>query len=251
MSGLSAIVIGKELPQLSDFEVCLLRINCHVKCYSYDVVNAMSRLHQLAGELDIVIMVIQHGDEFWTLDAANAIRESYSFPILFVIDTINSEAIVEEIKGSKFICFMNYQLRGRILLALEDVYQHLLPENKYVIDQNQQRYYFLKESVVYVVYNKLEKIKFDHIRYLVKTESGVELYTSTEKHELQISQSFMAQQIQKPYFVYCHEKILINVRLVDSFTKDLLVIGGQKIPMQEPYKEQVLNMFRIFDRYNI
>ncbi|MEL6556736.1 MAG: LytTR family transcriptional regulator DNA-binding domain-containing protein [Bacteroidota bacterium] len=249
MAGLNAIVIGKELPESSDIELRLLQINCHLKCYAHDLVNTMSRIHQLKGELDLVLILIQDGDEFWTLEAANAIRESYSFPILFILHTINSDAIAEEIRGNRYACFMSHQLRGRILLALEDSYRQLLPEDRYEINQH-QKYFFLRDSVVYIAYNNVVKITFDDIRYLVKKESGIELYTTAEKHDLKISQGLMAKQIQKPYFVYCQEGILINVKLVDSFTKDLLTIGGQEVPMQEPYREQVFNMFRIFDQYN-
>ena len=242
------MITGKELPQLFSYEEHLLQSNCHVRNYAHDMANTLSALHQSKELLDIVILVIQEGDEFWTLDAAKTIRGSYDLPILFIIDTINSDAIEHEIRQNRYACWIKYKPHRKFLTAAEDAFQNLLPESRQVSFQNKS-YYFLKEAFFFKSRNKLEKVSFDDIRYIQENASEVELISTSEKYVLKLSQGAIARLIQKPYFVYCHQSILVNIKLVDSFSSKLLVSGDYKIPIQNPYKDQVFNMFRIFDHY--
>lgn len=120
----------------------------------------------------------------------------------------------------------------RFLKAVNKVYDQLISSQTPVV----QDYLFVKISL------KLEKIRFNDMRFIEGVENYVAIYTSDGKIITHTTLRTILQKLPPERFVQVHKSYLVNIDKIDSIEGNLLGIGKNKIPLSRTYKETALEI---------
>lgn len=120
----------------------------------------------------------------------------------------------------------------RFLKAVNKVYDLLISSQTPVV----QDYLFVKTNL------KLEKIRFNDIRFIEGVENYVAIYTSDGKIITHTTLRTILQKLPPERFVQVHKSYLVNIDKIDSIEGNLLGIGKNKIPLSRTYKEAALEI---------
>jgi len=120
----------------------------------------------------------------------------------------------------------------RFLKAVNKVYDQLISSQTPVV----QDYLFVKTSL------KLEKIRFNDMRFIEGIENYVAIYTSDGKIITHTTLRTILQKLPPERFVQVHKSYLVNIDKIDSIEGNLLGIGKSKIPLSRTYKEAALEI---------
>ena len=120
----------------------------------------------------------------------------------------------------------------RFLKAVNKVYDQLISSQTPVV----QDYLFVKTSL------KLEKIRFNDMRFIEGVENYVAIYTSDGKIITHTTLRTILQKLPPERFVQVHKSYLVNIDKIDSIEGNLLGIGKNKIPLSRTYKETALKI---------
>ncbi|MDD3507179.1 MAG: LytTR family DNA-binding domain-containing protein [Parabacteroides sp.] len=120
----------------------------------------------------------------------------------------------------------------RFLKAVNKVYDQLISSQTPVV----QDYLFVKTSL------KLEKIRFNDMRFIEGVENYVAIYTSDGKIITHTTLRTILQKLPAERFVQVHKSYLVNIDKIDSIEGNLLGIGKNKIPLSRTYKETALEI---------
>ena len=120
----------------------------------------------------------------------------------------------------------------RFLKAVNKVYDQLISSQTPVV----QDYLFVKTSL------KLEKIRFNDMRFIEGVENYVAIYTSEGKIITHTTLRTILQKLPPARFVQVHKSYLVNIDKIDSIEGNLLGIGKNKIPLSRTYKETALEI---------
>ena len=120
----------------------------------------------------------------------------------------------------------------RFLKAVNKAYDQLISSQTPVV----QDYLFVKTSL------KLEKIRFNDMRFIEGVENYVAIYTSDGKIITHTTLRTILQKLPPARFVQVHKSYLVNIDKIDSIEGNLLGIGKNKIPLSRTYKETALEI---------
>ena len=120
----------------------------------------------------------------------------------------------------------------RFLKAVNKVYDQLISSQTPVV----QDYLFVKTSL------KLEKIRFNDMRFIEGVENYVAIYTSDGKIITHTTLRTILQKLPPARFVQVHKSYLVNIDKIDSIEGNLLGIGKNKISLSRTYKETALEI---------
>lgn len=120
----------------------------------------------------------------------------------------------------------------RFLKAVNKVYDQLISSQTPVV----QDYLFVKTSL------KLEKIRFNDMRFIEGVENYVAIYSSDGKIITHTTLRTILQKLPPERFVQVHKSYLVNIDKIDSIEGNLLGIGKNKIPLSRTYKETALEI---------
>jgi len=120
----------------------------------------------------------------------------------------------------------------RFLKAVNKVYDQLISSQTPVV----QDYLFVKTNL------KLEKIRFNDMRFIEGVENYVAIYTSEGKIITHTTLRTILQKLPPERFVQVHKSYLVNIDKIDSIEGNLLGIGKNKIPLSRTYKETALEI---------
>ena len=120
----------------------------------------------------------------------------------------------------------------RFLKAVTKAYDQLISSQTPVV----QDYLFVKTSL------KLEKIRFNDMRFIEGVENYVAIYTSDGKIITHTTLRTILQKLPPERFVQVHKSYLVNIDKIDSIEGNLLGIGKNKIPLSRTYKETALEI---------
>lgn len=87
-----------------------------------------------------------------------------------------------------------------------------------------------KENYIWIRsgYNEY-KIRIDTIYYVETNDRKVSVYTKNKYYDTYMSMSGLEKELKKEGFFRCHKSFLINLRYVESISKDFVTIGGNQI----------------------
>ena len=120
----------------------------------------------------------------------------------------------------------------RFLKAVNKAYDQSISSQTPVV----QDYLFVKTSL------KLEKIRFNDMRFIEGVENYVAIYTSDGKIITHTTLRTILQKLPPERFVQVHKSYLVNIDKIDSIEGNLLGIGKNKIPLSRTYKETALEI---------
>lgn len=164
---------------------------------------------------DIILMDIEM-PKMDGISAAEKIRESDKDVIIIFITNMAQYAL----KG--------YQVRARSYILKPVNYYSLaleLQEAIATISRKVHAAILIKDDDI------LKKISVNDIYYLESQQHYIIVHTRTGNIRIRESMKNMELKLEKSYFQRCNVSYLVNLAYVSSIDKDIVVVGGERIPM--------------------
>lgn len=131
----------------------------------------------------------------------------------------------------------------RFLQAIEKVNRRLELINKVATstdlvmsESSEMEFFFVKEQ------NEYSKVIIDDILYVKSLENYIQIITHDTTHTTLASLNFIENKLGNK-FMRIHRSYLVNLKHIDSFNNETLVVKGNELPIGGQYTEQFKSDF--------
>ena len=164
---------------------------------------------------DIILMDIEM-PKMDGISAAEKIRELDKDVIIIFITNMAQYAL----KG--------YQVRARSYILKPVNYYSLALELQEAIAMISRK---VDDTILLKDDDVLKKISVNDIYYLESQQHYIIVHTKTGNIRIRESMKNMERRLEKSYFQRCNVSYLVNLAHVSSIDRDIVVVGGERIPM--------------------
>lgn len=165
------------------------------------------------------------------------INENYNIPIIYL--TANTDAVtikrVLETSPYGFISkpYNKKDLSIAIEIALTKHNEKLNLNNTSVISDS----FFVKNGDYYT------KLNIDDIDYIEADGSYTNVYAKDKKYTLSSNLNYFQNNQHNPIFVRIHRSYIVNIKKVEAFDKDSVIINSKPIPISKSYQKEIMTFF--------
>jgi len=104
----------------------------------------------------------------------------------------------------------------------------------------------INESHLFVkVRNRLEKVRFEEVRYLEANDIYSKLVTPQNKYVLSYSLKQLESRLPKSTFIRVHRSYMINVDHIDAIEDNYIIISDENIPIGKTYRDELMKRVSI------
>ncbi|OQP68432.1 response regulator [Niastella populi] len=99
-------------------------------------------------------------------------------------------------------------------------------------------YFFVKHNY------RFNKFSIDELLFAESDNNYVKLVTTNKKLALRVSLQYIADRFNHPALVRVHRGFIVNIKNIDSFNEEEIIIGPHQIPIGRNYKDEFLKSFK-------
>ena len=114
-------------------------------------------------------------------------------------------------------------------------YESSTSSEKAFLEQNPpphtDTFFFIRSNNAFV------KINYDDVLYIKAMENFILIVTPTMKHTALIPLSTVEEQLPSDRFMRAQRSYLINIKKIESMTKDTVHFGEFQVPISEQYRD--------------
>ena len=102
-------------------------------------------------------------------------------------------------------------------------------------------YFFFKKD------DGFEKVFEEDILYGEAKGSYTEVFTKKDNYLISRNLSYLLSNLQAyPDFLRVHRSYFVNIREVEKYYKDYLLVGQKQIPVSKAYRHEISKRFKFF-----
>ena len=145
--------------------------------------------------------------------------------------------------------FFKYALHGYRVGALQYLMKPIKDRDLYfclnktlcrISDKNKDK----ESALIIEMAKKYIKLYYDEIYYCIAFSPYIDIHTNSEKITLRKKISEMENNLPNKYFVKCHRSYIVNVKHINSITKNKVFLSnGMKIPISRSKYKEVSDAF--------
>ncbi len=99
-------------------------------------------------------------------------------------------------------------------------------------------YFFVKHNY------RFNKFSIDELLFAESDNNYIKLVTTNKKLALRVSLQYIADKFKHPALVRVHRGYIVNIKNIDSFNEEEIIIGPHQIPIGRNYKDEFLKSFK-------
>jgi two-component system, LytTR family, response regulator LytT len=249
MAKLKVLVVEDENIIGKDIQLSLKKLGYAVPVIVNSGEKAIEEIER--SQPDVVIMDIMLAGEMSGIDTANAIRERYSIPVIFLSayadDNTLKKAKIAEPYGYIIKPYKDKELQTVIEVA---IYKH---EKDSQTRRERDLYHSLVESkeskdCVFIRSDfRLNKIKFDDIYFVEAQKDYVIINTSQNSYTTHATMKEMMRILPEKEFVRVQRSFIVRLDKIFSIKYPNLVIEGKMtvIPIGGLYRKELFNKLNL------
>lgn len=202
---------------------------------------------------DLVLMDINIKGAKDGIETAAALKKIQEVPLIFLTAFSQNEYVnrAKAVNPSAYLVkpFNNDSLHTSIQIA---IHNFAVPENTTGArptdtikeDVNKETLLFFN-NFFFVKHNyRFNKFSLDELLFAESDNNYIKLVTTNKKIALRISLQYLADKFNHPSLVRVHRGFIVNIRNIDSFNEEEIIIGPHQIPIGRNYKDDFLKSFR-------
>jgi DNA-binding LytR/AlgR family response regulator len=201
--------------------------------------------------IDFVLLDINLNDSLSGIDLANYINQHFQIPFIY-ITSYSDAATISSVKQTKPAGFLLKPYSKALLLAKLEIalfnYSHQHNAADQSIDSeiplSHDTDMIIKKHLLVKDNYRFIKIPLTDILWFESDKNYVEVKTRERKYTIRCSLKKLATQLPPTDFVKCFKQFIINIKHVESFTANLIVINRQEIPISRSMQEEVLKKLK-------
>lgn len=249
MAKLKILVVEDESIVAKDIQNSLKKLGYTVPAIVASGEKAIEEVEQ--SRPDLVLMDIMLKGDINGVEAANAIRENYDIPVIFLTayadDNTLSKAKIAEPYGYIIKPFKEKELQTTIEMAM---YKH---EKDSLVKRERDLYHSIvenkesKDSIFVRADYRLNKIKFEDVFFVEALKDYVVINTSDNIYTTHTTMKEMIRILPAKDFVRVHRSFIVRLDKIFSIKYPDLVIEGKMkvIPIGGLYRKE------LFSRLNL
>lgn len=186
----------------------------------------------------VVLMDINIQGDHDGIATANVINETYNIPIVFLTANTDSETIKRALLSSPSAFISKPYSKKDLVVALEIAFNNY--NNKLLnqtVSQVNNDSFFVKSGDYYT------KIDVSDINYLEADGSYTSIFTNNKKYTLASNLNHFQENFSNPIFVRVHRSYIVNIKKVEAFDKNSIILNSQAIPVSKSYQKEVMKLF--------
>ena len=202
---------------------------------------------------DLVLMDINIKGAKDGIETAKSLKKIQDVPLIFVTAFSQSEYInrAKEVNPSAYLVkpFNNESLHTSIQIAIHNF--AILPKHtdpKPITTDKEEtgkeallffnNYFFVKHNY------RFNKFSIDELLFAESDNNYIKLVTTNKKIALRVSLQYIAEKFNHPALVRVHRGFIVNLKNIDSFNEEEIIIGKYQIPIGRNYKDDFLKSFK-------
>lgn len=185
----------------------------------------------------VILMDINIKGQKDGIETAKIINENHRIPIIYLTANTDSPTIQRAIETAPSAFISKPFNKKDVFIALELAFnihnENLLKQKNLLKDDN----FFVKSGKYYT------KINLSEIDYLEANGSYTEIFTPIKNYTLSTNLNRFQENLNHPIFVRIHRSFIVNIKKVEAFDHNTLVINGKTLPISKSYQKEVFNLF--------
>jgi DNA-binding LytR/AlgR family response regulator len=204
---------------------------------------------------DLVLMDINIRGAKDGIETAAALKKIQEVPLIFLTAFSQSEYInrAKAVNPSAYLVkpFNNDSLHTSIQIAIHNFAVLTKPTDPSptpaIVDKEEtskeallffNNYFFVKHNY------RFNKFSIDELLFAESDNNYIRLVTTNKKITLRVSLQYIAEKFNHPALVRVHRGFIVNIKNIDSFNEEEIIIGQHQIPIGRNYKDDFLKSFR-------
>ncbi|WP_205511088.1 response regulator [Longitalea arenae] len=202
---------------------------------------------------DLVLMDINIKGKKDGIETAAALKKIQEVPLIFLTAFSQNEYInrAKAVNPSAYLVkpFNNDSLHTSIQIAIHNfavLGKPTEPPPPAAEKEDQARetllffnnYFFVKHNY------RFNKFSLDELLFAESDNNYIKLVTTNKKIALRVSLQYIADKFNHPALVRVHRGFIVNIKNIDSFNEEEIIIGAHQIPIGRNYKDDFLKSFR-------
>ena len=221
-------------------------ISLQLSKLGYEVTGIVSRgeealEHIKQNKPDIVLMDIQLKGKLDGIQTAEAIKQSYPIPIIFL--TANSDDVhFNRAKGTKPAAFISKPFRNIDLQrAIELTISRLMTNES---ESNELKDFvspfILSDSIFVKSNDKMVKIVIENIFYIEAERNYCQIFSKDKSYLLVMTLKEIGEKLPEANFLRVHRSFIVNLAHIDEVAGTHLVVSRKAIPLSKACREDLL-----------
>jgi DNA-binding LytR/AlgR family response regulator len=211
--------------QLNDI---LLTLGYQVTEIGFDLESSIAILQK--DPPDISILDIQMHGKNQGFEIASYIRENLKTPVIFLTSFSDPKTVEEAVGFEPAAYLMKPFSESDIYSSIALVLNQIERDDRHIIILDG-----LKKS----------KVSIKDILWLKSSDKYIEIITPHKKYLERLSLSAFIEKNSLKMFERTHRSYYVNMRMVDKYFNQKVIIGGSSIPVSRKYAENIKSYFNV------
>lgn len=243
---------------VEDESIVALDLSMRLQKEDYDVVGIAAGSDEAIPlftdqKPDLVLMDINIKGSRDGIETAKALKKIHDVPLIFLTAFSQTEYVnrAKAVNPSAYLVkpFNNESLHTSIQIAIHNFAilnkpAELHPTAALKEETGKEMLLFFN-NYFFVKHNyRFNKFSVDELLFAESDNNYIKLVTPVKKIVLRVSLQYVAEKINHPALVRVHRGFIVNIKNIDSFNEEEIVIGSYQIPIGRNYKNDFLNSFK-------
>ena len=172
------------------------------------------------------------------------IKKEHKIPFIFL--TANSDAAtVERAKKAEALAFLVKPFRKNELFAAIELCLHNYAQRQKELNKKEEGTYVINDSIFIKQGQYFHKIPIDDILYLEAENVYLSVHTADNKLLVRSTLPDYLALIDSKNFFRIHRSYAINIRHIQKFNPESVVVNKVEIPIAKAYRDELLTSLKI------
>lgn len=200
--------------------------------------DAYSLLSEI--DFDLVLLDINLNNTNVGFEIADFINEKNNSSIIFLTSYSDSET-VEKIMLSKPLAYILKPINKTHLLAtIKIAFENKLKSSPLLAKENEESIMFEQKFISFKENTTHYRVPISDIYWIKSDKNYIEIHTTKRRYIVRCSLTKLQDKMPNAIFYRCHKSIIININLVQGYSKNEVIINAVRIPISRQNKKKLL-----------
>ena len=190
---------------------------------------------------DMMVLDIRLQGHLDGIDVAKLSNEKFNIPFIFLSANTDG-ATLERAKETRPLTFLPKPFNKEVLYTTLEIAFSQLNENETPKNQSKSIEKFTEERVVFLKDGiQFRRVKLHEVLFINSEQNYLNIHFS-EKRKMVVRAvlSDFLEQYAFPSFMRIHRSYAVNLKQIESFNREELIIGEHTIPLASSYRDEFL-----------
>jgi DNA-binding LytR/AlgR family response regulator len=185
----------------------------------------------------VILMDINIKGELDGIKTSEAINKTHNIPIVYLTANTDTATINRALATSPSAFISKPYNKKDIVIALEIAFNK---HNEKLLKTEpiaKGSCFFVKNGDYYT------KINLEEVYYIEADGSYSKIYTHNKNYTLSSNLNHFQDQINNDCFARIHRSYIVNIKKVEAFDKNSVIINEQSLPISKSHQKEIINLF--------